>query len=65
MILKLYNPYVDSEIAVEEDQRYYENELQKVYDKEVDFIIFTDARTNKLITIRPSNWAMIEVKEWS
>lgn len=65
MILKLHNPYREIDIAVEEDQRYYENELQKVYDKEVDFIIFTDARTNKLITIRPSNWAMIEVKEWS
>lgn len=63
MILKLHNPYREIDIAVEEDQRYYENELQKVYDKEVDFIIFTDARTNKLITIRPSNWAMIEVKE--
>lgn len=63
MILKLHNPYIENEIVVEEDQRYYENELLKVYFKEIDFIIFTDARTNELITIRPSNWAMIEVKE--
>lgn len=63
MILKLYNPYVDSEIAVEEDEKYYENELQKISGQEIDFIIFTDEKTNKPITIRPNNWAMIEVKE--
>lgn len=63
MILKLYNPYIDSEKIVLEDENYYENELQKVYDKEIDFIMLTDAKTNKLITIRPSNWAMIEVEE--
>lgn len=63
MILKLYNPYIDSEIAVEEGEYYYRNELQRVYDKEIDFIILNNSATNKPITIRPSNWAMIEVKE--
>ena len=63
MILKLYNPYIEKEITVKEDENYYENELQKVYDQEIDFIIFTDVKTNKPIAIRPSNWAMIEVKE--
>lgn len=63
MILKMYNPYVEKEITVEEDEQYYENNLQKVYDQEIDFIIFTDTETNKPITIRPSNWAMIEVEE--
>lgn len=63
MILKLYNPYIDSEIAVEEGEYYYRNELQRVYDKEIYFIILNNSATNKPITIRPSNWAMIEVKE--
>ena len=63
MKLKLYNPYIDKEIFVEEDKSYYENELQKVYDNKVDFIIFTDAKTKNVITIRPSNWAMIEVEQ--
>ena len=63
MILKLYNPDIKKEIEVKEDESFYDNELQKVYDKEIDFIIFTDAKTNNPITIRPSNWAVIEVKE--
>lgn len=63
MFLRMYNSYVEEEIEVKEDENYYGNELQKVYDKEIDFIIFTDTETNKPITIRPSNWAMIEVKE--
>lgn len=63
MILKLYNPYVDKKITVEENKSYYENELQKTYDNEVDFIIFTEVGTENPITIRPSNWAMIEVEE--
>lgn len=61
MEMKLHNPYIEKEIVVEESEAYYENELQRVYDKEVDFIIMTDANTNKPITLRPSNWAMIEV----
>ena len=61
MKLKLYNPYTEKEIVVEEDESYYGNELQKTYDNEVDFIIFTEVGTNNPITIRPSNWAMIEV----
>ena len=65
MILKLYNPDIKKEIEVKEDESFYDNELQKVYDKEIDFIIFTDAKTNNPITIRPSNWAVIEVKEWN
>lgn len=64
MLLRMYNPYVEKPIEVEEDEIYYENELQKVYDQEKDFIIFTDVKTNKPITIRPSNWAMIEVEKW-
>ena len=63
MKLKLYNPYIGNEIVVEESEAYYESELQRVYDKEVDFIMLTDANTNKTITLRPSNWAMIEVEE--
>lgn len=61
MKIKLYNPYTEKEIVVEEDESYYENELQKTYDNEVDFIIFTEVGTSNPITIRPSNWAMIEV----
>lgn len=61
--MKLYNPYVENEIAVEESESYYGNELQRVYDKEIDFIMLTDANTNRPITLRPSNWAMIEVVE--
>ena len=63
MKLKLYNPYIDKEITVEEDKSYYGNELQKTYDNKVEFIIFTDTKTGNPITIRPSNWAMIEVEE--
>lgn len=63
MFLRMYNPYVEKEIEVKEDENYYENELQKVYDQEIDFIIFYDSATNKPITIRPSNWAMVEVEE--
>lgn len=63
MKLKLHNPYIEKEIMVEEDKSYYGNELQKTYDNEVDFIIFTEVGTSNLITIRPSNWAMIEVEE--
>ena len=63
MRLKLHNPYIGKEIAVEENKKYYENELQKTYDNKADFIIFTDAKTGNPITIRPSNWAMIEVEE--
>lgn len=59
----MYNPYVEKAIEVEEDENYYENELQKVYDKEIDFIIFTDVKTNRSITVRPNNWAMIEVEK--
>lgn len=61
MKLKLHNPYVEKEIMVEEDKSYYENELQKIYDDKGEFIIFTDATKGTTITIRPSNWAMIEV----
>lgn len=63
MILTLHNPYIKKEITVEENKSYYENELQKTYDNKVDFIIFTDVKTGNPITIRPSNWAMIEVEE--
>lgn len=63
MILKLYNPYIDIEVSVDEGEYYYRNELQRVYDKEIDFIILNNSATNKPIIIRPSNWAMIEVKE--
>ena len=63
MLLRMYNPYVEKAIEVEEDENYYENELQKVYDKEIDFIIFTDVKTNRSITVRPNNWAMIEVEK--
>lgn len=63
MKLKLYNPYIDKEITVEENKNYYENELKKIYDNEADFIIFTEVDTGNPITIRPSNWAMIEVEE--
>ncbi len=63
MILKLYNPYIDIEVSVDEGEYYYRNELQRVYDKEIDFIILNNSATNKPIAIRPSNWAMIEVKE--
>lgn len=63
MKLKLYNPYIDKEITVEEDKSYYGNELQKTYDNKVEFIVFTDAKTGNPITVRPSNWAMIEVEE--
>ena len=65
MKLKLYNPYIEKEIIVEENKSYYENELQKTYDNEVDFIVFTDVATGNPITIRPSNWAMVEVEEWT
>lgn len=64
MKLTLHNPYIKKEITVEENKSYYENELQKTYDNKVDFIIFTDVKTGNPITIRPSNWAMIEVEEW-
>lgn len=63
MLLRMYNPYVEKAIEVEEDENYYENELQKVYDQEIDFIIFTDVKTNRSITVRPNNWAMIEVEK--
>lgn len=63
MLLRMYNPYVEKAIEAKEDEKYYENNLQKVYDQEIDFIIFTDIKTNKPITIRPSNWAMIEVEK--
>lgn len=63
MKLKLHNPYIEKEITVEENKSYYANELQKTCDNEVEFIIFTDAKTENPITIRPSNWAMIEVQE--
>ncbi|WP_215508398.1 hypothetical protein [Peptoniphilus sp. EMRHCC_23] len=63
MKLKLHNPYVEKEIMVKEDKSYYGNELQEIYDNKVEFIIFTDATTGTPITIRPSNWAMIEVEE--
>lgn len=65
MLLRMYNPYVEKAIEVEEDENYYENELQKVYDQEIDFIIFTDVKTNRSITVRPNNWAMIEVEKWN
>ena len=64
MILTLHNPYIKKEITVEENKSYYGNELQKTYDNKVEFIVFTDAKTGNPITIRPSNWAMIEVQEW-
>ena len=64
MKLTLHNPYIKKEITVEEDEGYYGNELQKTYDNKVEFIVFTDAKTGNPITIRPSNWAMIEVQEW-
>lgn len=64
MKLTLHNPYIEKEITVEEDKSYYGNELQKTYDNKVEFIVFTDAKTGNPITIRPSNWAMIEVEEW-
>lgn len=63
MKLTLHNPYIKKEITVEENKSYYENELQKTYDNKVDFIIFTDVKTGNPITIRLSNWAMIEVEE--
>ncbi len=63
MKITLHNPYVKKEIFVAEDKKYYENELQKIYDNKADFIIFTDAKTGDVITIRPNNWAMIEVEE--
>lgn len=63
MKLTLHNPYIKKEIAVEENRSYYGDELQKIYDNKADFIIFTDAKTGNPITIRPSNWAMIEVEE--
>ncbi|WP_308533257.1 hypothetical protein [uncultured Peptoniphilus sp.] len=63
MKITLYNPYIEKKIFVEENKNYYENELQKTYDNEIDFIVFTDAETENPITIRPSNWAMIEVEE--
>lgn len=62
MKLILHNPYIKKEITVEEDKSYYGNELQKTYDNKVEFIVFTDAKTENPITIRPSNWAMIEVE---
>ena len=64
MKLTLHNPCIKKEITVEENRSYYENELQKIYDNKADFIIFTDAKTGNPITIRPSNWAMIEVEWW-
>lgn len=63
MKLTLHNPYTKKEITVEENRSYYENELQKIYDNEVEFIVITDAKTGNPITIRPNNWAMIEVEE--
>ena len=63
MKLKLHNPYIEKEIIVKENKSYYENELQKTYDNEVDFIIFADVATGNPITIRPSNWAMVEMEE--
>lgn len=63
MKLKLHNPYIGKEITVTEDEKYYGNELQRIYDNEIDFMILTDADTAKPITLRPSNWAMIEVEE--
>lgn len=63
MKVTLYNPYVEKEIFVEEDKKYYENGLQRTHDNEIEFIIFTDAKTGNAITIRPNNWAMIEVEE--
>lgn len=63
MKLILNNPYITKEIFVSEDKTFYGNELQKTYDNEVDFIVFTDAATGNPITIRPSNWAMVEVEE--
>ncbi len=63
MKLTLHNPYIKKEITVEENRSYYENELQKIYDNEVEFIVITDAKTGNPITIRPNNWAMIEVEE--
>lgn len=65
MLLRMYNPYAEKAIEVKEDEIYYENELQKVYDQEIDFIIFTDVKTNRSITVRPNNWAMIEVEKWN
>ena len=66
MKVTLHNPYVKKEIFVEEDKKYYENELQRIYDNEIEFIIFTDAKTGNPITIRPSNWAMIEIEgDWA
>lgn len=62
MILTLHNPYKKKKITVEENKNYYENELQKTYDNKVDFIIFTEVDTGNPITIRPGNWAMIEVE---
>ena len=64
MKITLHNPYVEKEIFVKEDKKYYGNELQRTYDNEIEFIIFTDAKTGNSITIRPNNWAMIEVQEW-
>lgn len=63
MKLTLHNPYIKKEITVEENRSYYENELQKIYDNEVEFIVITDVKTGNPITIRPNNWAMIEVEE--
>lgn len=63
MKLKLHNPYIEKNITVEEDKNYYGNKLQKTYDNEIDFIVFTDVNTGNPITIRPSNWAMIEIEE--
>lgn len=63
MKITLHNPYIKKEMFVEEDETYYGNELQKIYDNKTEFIIFTDANTGNVITIRPSNWAMIEVEE--
>lgn len=62
MKLKLHNPYTEKEIKVTEDKNYYGNELQRIYDNETDFMILTDAVTEMPITIRPNNWAMIEVE---
>ena len=63
MKITLHNPYIKKEMFVEEDETYYGNELQKIYDNKTEFIIFTDANTGNVITIRPSNWAMIEVEK--
>ena len=66
MKLKLHNPYIEKEIFVEEDKKYYGNELQRMYDNEIEFIIFTDEKTGNPITIRPSDWAMIEIEgDWA